>query len=510
MSYFRSYFLCALYLPIITDTAAQPVDSLPLFRRIMLDASPAQALPAAILRNPAAMRFRQDYPLSELSVSYEDTRRGDAALSQQGNGYGGFGFAARSFVPTGARGSAFGEAGYSNGTRRNVQWSETADIEWLYPYLTADSAGGSLTSETYRFSGGYAHTVGQWTWAAQLAYRAMLEYREIDPRPRNVVSDLQGSLAAARSAGADYQIALAVRGRKYGQRGDIDFYNEMNQATIYHLTGLGMDYVRFAGVQTDAYYSGWGAGGSIDFFPASRNGFSVSAAYDYFTFRKEMTGMNNLPLVSADDHAANVQLSYTASETELAWGATAGACYRHRTGTEHIFGDPAGNIYPQIGSNEAYTSRIANGTLSGFVGSLPAARTVWWVEPSVSYLDFQSEYAPARREMSFSRWQAGVDGTVMRTWRRWMLRAEAGASRSGKIKGILSLPGADFSTSRIRSLRDDYRYLTDSFTRVRIELQVDCRVGNERALFVRGGWTRDWFRESGTADGWTVGVGFGF
>lgn len=509
MRYFRYLFLCALWLPGFPTAAAQ-ADSLPVFRRTMLDASPAEALPAAVLRNPAAMWYRQGFPLSELSIGYEDSRRGDAALSQEGNGYGGFGFAARSFVPTGAKGRAFGEAGYSNGTRRDGQWSETSDFALLYPYLTADSVGGSLTSETYRFSGGYAHTTGKWTWAAHMAYRALLEYREVDPRPRNVVSDLQGSLAAARSVGGDYKLSLAVRGRKYGQRGDIAFYNDMNQATVYHLTGLGMDYVRFAGVQTSAYYSGWGAGGSVDLFPASRSGFSASVGYDYFTFRKEMTGMNNLPLASVGDHAVSALLSYSAAGTELAWGVTAEGGFRDRTGTEHIFGDPAGSIYPEIGSNKEYKNRIVNGTLSGFVGSLPSARTVWWVKPSASYLDFHSEYASALREMSFSRWQAGVDGAVMQAWGRWMLKAEAGAARSGKVSGTLALPGADFSTSRIRSLQDNYRYLTDDFTRVRLGLQVNCRIGEERTLFVRGGWTHDWFSASGTAHGWSVSIGFGF
>ncbi len=505
----RFHILLALGLSAFSAAAAPP-DSLPVFRRAMLDASPAEALPAPVLRNPAAMWYRQSFPLSELSVGYGDSRRGDAALSQDGNGYGGFGFAARSFVPTGAKGRAFGEAGYTNGTRRDVQWSETADFALLYPYLTADSVGGSLTSESYRFSGGYAHTSGAWTWAAQLAYRALLEYREVDPRPRNVVSDLQGSLAAARSVGAQYRLSLALRGRKYGQRGDIAFYNEMNQATIYHLTGLGMDYVRFAGIQTGAYYSGWGAGGSLDLFPASRKGISASVGYDYFTFRKEMTGMNNLPLASVADHTANVLLAYSGAGASLAWGVTAEGSYRSRKGTEHLFGDPAGGIYPEIGRNEGYTDRIVNGTLSGFVGSLPSARTVWWVEPSAAYLDFVSEYAAALRRMSFSRWQAGVDGAVMRVWGRWMLRVEAGAARSGKIGGELALPGADFNTSRIRSLQADYRYLTDDFTRVRVGLQVDRRIGGERTLFVRGGWTHDWFGASGTADGWSACVGFGF
>lgn len=220
--------------------------------------------------------------------------------------------------------------------------------------------------------------------------------------------------------------------------------------------------------------------------------------------------MNNLPLASVADHTANVLLAYSGAGTSLAWGVTAEGSYRNRKGTEHLFGDPAGGIYPEIGRNEGYTDRIVNGTLSGFAGSLPSARTVWWVKPSASYLDFVSEYAAALRRMSFSRWQAGVDGAVMHTWGRWMFRVEAGAARSGKIGGELALPGADFNTSRIRSLQANYRYLTDDFTRVRLGLQVDRRIGGERMLFARGGWTHDWFGVSGTADGWSVCVGFGF
>ena len=505
----RHIFLWALCQPVLSAAAVQ-ADSLPLFRRAMLDASPAAALPAAVLRNPAAMWYRQGFSLSELSIGYEDSRRGTAALAQDGNGYGGFGFAARSFVLTGPKGRAFGGAGYTNGTRRDVRWSETADFALLYPYVTADSVGGSLSSETYRFSGGYAHTTGEWTWAAWLDYRALLEYREVDPRPRNVVSDLQGSLAAARNVGSEYRLSLAVRGRKYGQRGDIAFYNETYQASVYHLTGLGMDYVRFAGVQTSANYSGWGAGGSVDLFPASRNGFSASVEYDYFTFRKEMTGMNNLPLVSVADHSASATAAYNGRADRVAWGVTAEGGYRKRNGTEHIFGDPAGNIYPEIGTSEGYSDRIVNGTVSGFVGSLPAAHTVWWVKPSVSWFDFRSEYPSALRRMSFSRWQAGMDAAAICAWEQWMLQAEVGLSRSGRRSGELALPEADFSTSRIRTLEANYRYLTDDFTRLRLGIRVSRRIGGERAIFAQGGWTHDWFSACGTADGWSVSLGFAF
>ena len=507
-------FIRFLFLPVFClatgYAAAGQADTLSVFRRVMRDASPAGALPGQLLKNPAVQWFRQDFQLSELSVGYDDDRRGEASLSQDGNRYNGFGFSARSFVPTAKNGRAFGSAGYSNGTRHDVQWSETSDFALLYPYLTADSVGGSLKTETYRFAGGYAHTVGAWTWAAQLSYRALLEYREVDPRPRNVVSDLEGSLAAARSVGPDYRLSLAVRGRKYSQGGDIDFYNEMNSSAIYHLTGLGMDYVRFAGLNASAYYDGWGAGGSADIFPASRNGFSASVGYDYFTFRKQMRDLNNLPLVSLGEHALTALLSYRTEGTELAWGVTAEGSHKQRKGTEHIFGDPSGNAYPEIGRSQEYSARVTTASLSGFVGSAATARTVWWVRPSAMFLGFSSEYASVLRKMEFSRWQAGVDGAVMRACGRWMLGVQGGVAQSGNVSGELSLPGANFNSSRIRSLQDNFRYLTDGFTRLQLAVQANVRIGNDRTVFVRGGWTRDWFGESGTADGITASVGFGF
>ena len=70
---------------------AEPVgDSLTLFQREMLRASPAEQRPAAGFMNPAAEAFRQSFSLSELAVGYADSRRGEAALAQEGTGANGF------------------------------------------------------------------------------------------------------------------------------------------------------------------------------------------------------------------------------------------------------------------------------------------------------------------------------------------------------------------------------------------------------------------------------------
>ncbi|MDE6499777.1 MAG: hypothetical protein K2K83_03625, partial [Rikenella sp.] len=53
------------------QAAESGADSLSIFRRTMLDASPAGTLPEAVLRNPVAMGYRQAFSLSELSIGYE-------------------------------------------------------------------------------------------------------------------------------------------------------------------------------------------------------------------------------------------------------------------------------------------------------------------------------------------------------------------------------------------------------------------------------------------------------
>lgn len=494
---------------ISTVSAANP-DSLPIYRRIIRDATPAGALPDFVLRNPAALWFRQDFSYSELSVGYEDAHRGSAALQQEGTGGSGIGFRARSFVVTSKQGRAFGEAGYSNDTKRDVRWSETSDFALLYPYLTADSVGGDLASETYWFSGGYAHSLGAWSWAARLDYRALLEYRKVDPRPRNVVSDLQGSLAAARNVGPDYRLSLAAYGRKYSQSGSIDFYNEMNDVPVIHLTGLGMDYVRFAGANTSTFYSGGGGGGSIDLFPSSRKGFSASVGYHYFAFAKELRDKNNLPLARLADHALTAMADYRTEGDALSYGVTAEGNYRKRTGTENVFGDPLGNSYPLIGGAEQYHNRIITATLSGFVGSRNDARVVWWVQPTASFVDFEATYPAALRRMRFSRWQGGADGAVLYPLGRWLLTVRGGIAYSGKVQSELALPALDPQQSRTAMLQANYRYLTDDFTRVQLSLQVNYRFAKERTVFLKAGWSHDQFRTCGTANGMEIRLGFGF
>lgn len=499
-------FLAGICLFAISGARA---DSLPVQARLIRSLTPAGKLSEFVLHNPAAKGFAQDFSLSELSLNYQfEDREESATLKQAGQGLRAGGFSARSFVRIGEQGRAFGNAGYTYGKKMNIQWTETSDFELLYPYLTADSVGGDLTSETYRFAGGYAHALGAWTLAAFLDYRAAVEYRKVDPRPHNLVSDLNASLAASRQLGnSDYQLSAGLYGRKYSQDANtITFKDEMRVVPIFHLTGLGMDYIRFQGSHSWSLYNGLGGGGSVELFPASRDGFSASVRYNYFGFDKKLRGLNDLPLNELKEHTVSAGVGYRTEK----YGISASGSYRKRTGTENIFGDPGGNMYPQISSNEQYHNKVTHLELSGFVGNGSSARTLWWVEPGVEYLHFEETYPAVNRKMLFSRLQGGADAGVVWQSGSWFWTARLGIHYSANLTGELNIQGMLPDRSRTWMMEDNYRYLTDDLVRGMVTAQANYRISQEYVLSVQLEWGHDRFNSCGTANLYRVTVGFAF
>ena len=148
--------------------------------------------------------------------------------------------------------------------------------------------------ENYRFSGGFAHTLkGGVTLGAFAGYNALLAYRTVDPRPRNLTSDLDFA------AGMRWRwLGMALKAGKYKQTNVVKFYNETFQPTVYHATGLGTDYFRFRGSNTNTYYNGRNFGIQAD--AASALGkitdAGIHVAYDYFGFDKIISSLNELPM----------------------------------------------------------------------------------------------------------------------------------------------------------------------------------------------------------------------
>lgn len=304
-------------------------------------------------RNPAVNQWRMQSGLTTVGAGY----------SGRSDGYQ-WSLGADTYTKY-RNSTLWGSAAYANGKDRDVVWCETADRDIVYPYLLADSVGGDLSRETYTFSGGYADRKGRWAWGASLSYRATLEYRDVDPRPKNVVGCLDASAGAAFLLGKDYYAGVSLAFRKYKQSNDIDFKSEMGVDKIFHLTGMGTHYRRFAGAGLDTYYDGYRYGVTADIYPSSGRGVFVSVDMSRFSFDNILSDFNKLPMASASHRAIEAEAGWLSGGERTWWGVAARADAYRRHGRENIFGDAAAGIYPQIGSNEMYAD---NGTGAGLRG----------------------------------------------------------------------------------------------------------------------------------------------
>ncbi len=239
-----------------------------------------------------------------------------------------------------------------------MEWCETSDYDIVYPYVMADGIGGSLNEEIYRFGGGISSSTGKWHYGASLAYKAGLYYRSVDPRPRNVTGLLNLAAGAGLSIGK-YVTAIGVTADKYKQTNAIEFMSELGSAKIYHLTGLGTDYARFAGTGESTYYTGWRYGASLALHPERNiSGLIASIGVTRFTYSNIISDLNKLPLAHVREMEYRAQAGWRGKHAAV----NAYTIIKRRLGDENIFGDASSGSYPQISTLTMYAhNRVRTG-----------------------------------------------------------------------------------------------------------------------------------------------------
>lgn len=318
-------------------------------------------------QNPAVNQWRMDCGLTRVGAGYSHESAGTDRDARFGRGGHNWSVGADTYTKY-RTSTLWGAAKYANGLLKDAVWNETADYDIVYPYILADSIGGDLHREQYSFSGGYADHSGRWAWGAELSYLATLEYRDVDPRPRNVVGTLDAAAGAAYRIAGDYYAGVSFNFRKYKQSNDIDFKSEMGVDKIFHLTGMGTHYRRFAGTALSTYYDGYRYGVGADIYPASGRGFFLSVAMSRFSFDNILSDLNKLPMASAWHKTIAVEAGWLARADRFYGGVSARTAAYRRHGSENVFGDAAAGIFPQIGSNEMYADNGTSAALKGLWG----------------------------------------------------------------------------------------------------------------------------------------------
>lgn len=308
----------------------------------------------------------QLHPVSRTSVhafgTYDQDRHQPTSL---GNGFAEFSIGADSYIRLAENvkrkarkrnreySDAFwGSAHYIHGQKQAVIGNETSDYRMLFPYIMSDTAGGDLAYEKYSFGGGYARGNDKIRWGASLDYVAKQEYRKVDPRPRNITSNLNIEASMAFRLPGCYFLGFGIEGGLYNQSNQVAFYNPLGGPPTYNMTGLESYLTRFSLDNTSIDYAGGRYGFSLSLSPEKRGGWHSTFSYRHQLLTRISNGGSaniELDLNTLDyDIFSWKTACWNPEHPRFPWGISLCLDYEHRYGKDIIYGPSQSNIYPEL------------------------------------------------------------------------------------------------------------------------------------------------------------------
>ena len=511
----RYFILVALMLGMVIEVKAQDGGATALYREVFA--------------NPAMKSYQSKASQTEVSVGYDYRQASKPMRLEQGTGH------SRAFVDVDAflrkgQTTLWGEASYSNGSTRNIQFCETSDFELLYPYLMADTVGGKSQQERYHFLGGFSCPVGRWNVAAEGSYTALMEYRTRDPRPKNLSGDLKASIAASYRLGNPhdgYVLGLALDARKYKQTNEVKLYNEVSVPTIYHLTGLGYDYYRFRGMNTSTYYKGYGVGGKLDWTRANLRGWFAHLEYGYLDIDKIISSLNELPMANIKEYREEITLGYSTGSERNSFGCNLSEQWTRRRGRENILGTAQDNVYPQISTTAPYvldkgcvSTELSYRHINPDKSEIGIKGNVRWesreeryeVGSDVTYDD--EEGGVIVRDLEGNDWAFGLCFSGKLNLRHWQLRADISAeyqlSTTESPDNLYISDRNDANPTLLRPLEHYDDYLSCDRQWVNAMVEAGYTKDKRFTPFVRIGWQYAHYMETEHQNRLVVAMGVKF
>lgn len=477
-----SYIISCIALLLAAEHAvAQRTDTLGVLERVELHDSRMTDIGKSVYDNPALKQFMQAYSYTAVSMGYTGEKTTEAVCGMYGKGCDAMSFNVGSYIKHNSS-TLWGEGEYTAGKRRSPVWNEVADAELVYPYITADAVGGDMDNETYRFSGGVSSYNGRLAWGAMLGYTAGHHYRDVDPRPRNITGRLDMSAGVAYRIAGRYVIAFGGDFMKYKQTGDIDFMSELGQTTVYHLTGLGTDYVRFRGNGFTTHYDGEQYGVQVNITPEKGNGMLATLHLQRMTLETILDDMNKLPLNGIRHDALKAEMGYRHGGN-TSWGVVAGCELYRRHGTENIFGDAASSVYPCIGAVEMYADNACKLSLTGLVEHR-SGRVMLSYKPLFGYSRRCQVYAYPAREWLVNNWNTEHSLRIYgKPGRRWHGMVEVSWALYSPLSSHLDMESDEGGESGLHdTVRSDFRYASSALHSYSAKCNIRYAVNGNSAL----------------------------
>ena len=471
--------------------------------------SQARTFSGFVYQNPAIKKYQFEHSLTELYLQGDFRNEDLAFVVQQGDKAALYGINAGSYIHLSPKSTVWGGASYNAGKKKNILWNSSSDYSVIAPYITLDSVGGDMHSEQYTFSGGYNHQFGKAAFGIEADFRALHEYRDYDPRPRNIVLDLNASLGGSLALGANYIAALSFRSRVYKQTGDVSFYNERGDGPQeLFMTGLGTHNTGLADKSASVYYQGGTLGASLELMPLSRRGFFVRMAYDHFSFERIANNFNKFPTNKLIDQNAVAQIAYIRG-SRLVWGIKGKFIHNYKEGVNNIVGEKTSQENPIVGSFTMYHNRMSDASLHLIIGGETGSIS-WSAEPYVSYKISREEYIYPAHLMKTNHIRAGVQLNFVRRWDKWRFDTSLDGAYCNSGDGELVIQVANMKPFLVDMSRYIYGRHSSDYTALALDVRVDRLLKNNLGLFLAARWQRDMFEHNKSADRLNIKLGITF
>lgn len=433
---------------------------------------------------------------SDVAAGWRFRSEDRARVVQEGRGLSEGFFDAHTLLHLSGHSALRGSATYRRGVKRGVRWNSTSDFDLLFPYVLADSVGGDLQTETYAFGGAYARRLGDWTAGLSGNYRALHEYRQVDPRPRNITSDFEVDASGGRVLGA-YALDLTLGYRRYFQSQTVSFINQRGaNTTEFHMTGLGSHFGRFMGTSayTSTYYRGQGFRAGASFSALSDDGWRGSVFFSHTAFVRHLVNQNQAPITRLGVSRLTASLYWLSHRGNDLLQAGGDVACSLRSGSENVISNMSTGSFGTLMSLPMYERKSLDARIFGDYHHPVDTRSGFALRPTLYVRASRAEHVyPARlAEMLVlaGTVRAGYDRTFPSSWR---LDAGLTAGVAASPAHDLSLPEAHTMPRLLEDMRLQYGVLTDTRADAGADVRISRSAGGKMRVYLRGIYLRSFY-----------------
>jgi len=440
---------------------------------------------------------------SQVGVGWSFRDEDAAWLPQQGDGESiGF-FDARSVLKPDSLSAVKGEVSYRNGMKRNVLLNASSDWDFLRPYALADTVGGDLRQEEYYFKGLWSRRFGKVVMGVEGSFRALHEWRDFDPRPRDITSDFYARLSGGIPV-AGHLLSLSASYRKYHQKEDVEFLQQSGaNSSVFHLVGLGGVYGRFTGTSTfsNTRHRGQGFGVSVLYSPLEGRRFSAGLGYGQINLVQHLVTQNETPITEVMVWETDGFASLVGNLGGLGYGVELKASYEARRGTENVINNVTTGTYDNLLSMDMYSEDVVDASARMVMESSGG----WFFGPSLGWHSSAIKHLFPMREMEWTNLSGSLFGGRLFGGDPWLFRLSGevsyAASLSGKFtRNLVDLTDdPDFFDEGIWALYQSmHEKFTDGAAGVALSARAQRRVSSSVSVFASASYLGQYF---GSGDG---------